>query len=81
VERIKIDGKYFGFHIFPFYSKIYAEIYWIRDSVPSTMHDCEIFVLSKTFGKFWQKQPIEKDYVDARAWALEQLKNIEEANK
>lgn len=64
----------FGYHIYPRFDKVYAEIYYtgINDKL-------EIQVLNEEFGSNWRK-PIESDYTKAEIWCKRQLKYIREAN-
>ena len=80
-ENLKINNREYGFTIEPYYGKVIAEIYKVSTPlIKLNQNDVHIRLLSKKFGKCFRK-PIESDYNDARKWALEQMKFIEEANK
>lgn len=76
------DNEY-GFSIEPNYNKVRAEIYKVSKSEPTNKYigKLQIHLVHKEFGAWFRKQPIEKDYIEAREWADKQIQFILNANK
>jgi len=72
-----VNGKEYGFSIFPSFGKVQAEIYKV--SVFRDGEKMHLRLLNKEFGSIF-RTPNENDYEKAREWAKLQMKCILEAN-
>jgi hypothetical protein len=80
MNNVEVNDKIYCYNICPLGGKVYAEIYYTFKTPGIFLNNLRIQVLSKEFGSYW-RTPIEKDYIKAKKWCLNQLNYILDANK
>ncbi|MCO6499118.1 MAG: hypothetical protein J5I47_01930 [Vicingus serpentipes] len=81
MNKIEINKRKYSYKIEPSLNMVEAKIYKeCKLLFQIGQPDHQITIQSKSFGK-WYRNPNEEDYINAKAWAENQLKWILNANK
>ena len=77
-NRIKINGKEYGWRVVPYSHGLIAEVYSLYPM--SNDETMEINHIQKCFTPFWRTVPNKKEYEAARQFCIDQIEMIKNAN-